>query len=553
MVLNEFDAYREALKKVNLNEEVMPIYNGRLLTENVEYYCKIQKLLNCPSMEQCHKWLYDLDVENLDENECSKINNLFQLGLDKGYIEDDPEDDEELSTQQDVHDMQHADVSPDLPVKDPAPVIPAPKSTQDSMPMAAYTVVYSAMRDGQIKTGEAYSNSINTRSAKADVISKLERAGYQNITILAIEAGDPDMSGCDSTYCKKSDYEIPAYEDDESDEVDEADLREPLAHSLHPFGVNASTANSIGQDEVKLTITEDEVKAEVKKAFDAANKQVQEKPGAKDIQKFLIDNKSRIEKLKTMISDKAQKNLDAIVKYMEDYASGKLDEAKKPTSGVATVIRGLLKILLTLISLSGSAVGFTGKIVAWAGKLLTAGADRINATLGDSEQEDTDEADDEVTEASDDDSSEDDSDDSSSEDDSDDNADDDDDSDDSKEDEDDEDASDDAQDEESAEEPDEKLKNDKKEETGEEDAKDDKEEKELTAQEKTQLRDSYKKSFKAAMQKCKFTDKCFDDLTLDEKVKFFTELDKAWADKADPSKFMSDKETEALQKIVIKK
>lgn len=55
------------------------------------------------------------------------------------------------------------------------------------------------------------------------------------------------------------------------------------------------------------------------------------------------------------------------------------------------------------------------------------------------------------------------------------------------------------------------------------------------------------------MQKCKFDGKCFDDLTLEEKVNFFTELDKAWGDKADPSKFMSDKETEALQKIVVKK
>ena len=123
MILNEFDAYREALKKVNLNEEVMPIYKGRLLTENVELYCKIQKLLNCPAMEQCHRWLYDLDVENLDESECSKVNNLYQLGVDKGYIEDDP-DDLETADQAagETPDSAGAEVS--LPVKDPAPVIP---------------------------------------------------------------------------------------------------------------------------------------------------------------------------------------------------------------------------------------------------------------------------------------------------------------------------------------------------------------------------------------------------------------------------------------------
>jgi hypothetical protein len=47
MILNEFDACLAALKKVKLDEEVMPIHNGRVLTENVDTYCKIQKLLGC--------------------------------------------------------------------------------------------------------------------------------------------------------------------------------------------------------------------------------------------------------------------------------------------------------------------------------------------------------------------------------------------------------------------------------------------------------------------------------------------------------------------------
>jgi hypothetical protein len=55
------------------------------------------------------------------------------------------------------------------------------------------------------------------------------------------------------------------------------------------------------------------------------------------------------------------------------------------------------------------------------------------------------------------------------------------------------------------------------------------------------------------MIKCKYIDKSFDDLTLDEKVEFFTELSKAWGKKTDPIKFMTDKEIEALEAIVIKK
>ena len=95
--------------------------------------------------------------------------------------------------------------------------------------------------------------------------------------------------------------------------------------------------------------------------------------------------------------------------------------------------------------------------------------------------------------------------------------------------------------EEDPEEPDEKLKGG---DDGEED-------KEISNEEKGPLRDSYKKAFKAALQKCKFTTS-FSELTLDQKVEFFTALSKAWSSKPDPSKFMSDKEIEQLEKIVVK-
>lgn len=59
-----------------------------------------------------------------------------------------------------------------------------------------WTVLYSACNtDGDVKTGQCYSNSINIRSAKADCYAKLERCGYTNVKILAIEAGDPDSCG----------------------------------------------------------------------------------------------------------------------------------------------------------------------------------------------------------------------------------------------------------------------------------------------------------------------------------------------------------------------
>ena len=53
------------------------------------------------------------------------------------------------------------------------------------------------------------------------------------------------------------------------------------------------------------------------------------------------------------------------------------------------------------------------------------------------------------------------------------------------------------------------------------------------------------------MLKCGFEDKCFNDLTIDDKVKFFEALAEKWT-KVDPKKFMSDKEQDQLDAIVAK-
>lgn len=372
MILNEFDVYQAALKKINLNEEVIPIYKGKVLTENVDAYCKIQKLLACNALEGAHRWLYDLDIENLSESEINKVCNLYKLGVDRGLIADDEETEksEDAAEKTDECDLISGEIDAVVPAKDPVPTMPVAKP---EMPTSAYTVVYSAMRDGELKTGEAYSNSLNTRSAKADVISKLEKAGYQNITILAIEAGDPDMVGCDNTFCKQPDC--------------------------------CATSNTLPfEDEEQVDEADDKEESSEEDSEDSDSKE-------------------------------------------DDKDADKEDDSKEEKS--------------------------------------------------DSEDEDKKE--------------------------------------------------------EEVEEPDEKIKDDAKEEDGKEDASDDKESDELSDQEKTQLKDSYKKAFKATMQKCKYFDKCFDDLTLEEKVKFFETINDAWKNKADPSKFMSDKELETLEKVVVKK
>jgi hypothetical protein len=83
-----------------------------------------------------------------------------------------------------------------------------------------------------------------------------------------------------------------------------------------------------------------------------------------------------------------------------------------------------------------------------------------------------------------------------------------------------------------------------------EDEDEDDEDPELDANEKAELKDKYRKTFKNVLSKCKF--ECsFNDLTLEQKVKFFTELSKAWT-KNEPTDFMTDKEVEQLNNVVVK-
>lgn len=352
MILSDLDIWEQAFKEMKLNENVSFIAkNGRLVTEEaeVEMYNKIQKLLNCDALETSHKWLYSLDPTELSESETNKINNLWRLGIDRGVIENPTA--EEPATDIVVEPEVEPTVEPELEVK----------ATSSS----AYTILYSAMRNGDIKTGEAYSNAVNPSSAKADVLSQLERAGYSNIKVLAIECGDPDCrTDCQNTFVKQAEYDIPDYSGVAEDEVTEAD--------------------------------------EDNKDEDSNEDKESDKEDSEDTEESK-DNESKEEKQK----------------------------------------------------------------------------------------------------------------------------------------------------EEKAEEPDEKLKDDTEEKADDTSDTED-EDKELNTSEKSALKDSYKKAFKAAMLKCKFEEKAFEDLTLEEKVEFFTELSKAWT-KADPSKFMSDKELDQLEKIVVKK
>ena len=210
-ILTEFDGLQEALKKVKINESVMPYVNGRLVDDAA--FNKTQKILDCPEMISAHKYLYNLDMDQLTEEEINKIDQLYKLGCDRGFIIDDLTDWDEPETPEQAEAKQEVKV--EEPVEKPV------GGTLFKAKVPCWTVIYSATsNDGSIKTGEAYSNAISASAAKADVNAKLSRIGYSNISILAIEATD----ACDCTAAKAC---------AEDEEVVEDDMLDGRVHNNH--------------------------------------------------------------------------------------------------------------------------------------------------------------------------------------------------------------------------------------------------------------------------------------------------------------------------------
>jgi hypothetical protein len=106
------------------------------------------------------------------------------LAIDKGFIEDEEvrpiEQEPEFSDDPLPHDGN-----------DEEEKAPFMNSGLDS----AYTCLYTAMKDGHLKTGECFSNAKDTQSAKADAISKLANLGFTSIEIIAVEQGDTAARG----------------------------------------------------------------------------------------------------------------------------------------------------------------------------------------------------------------------------------------------------------------------------------------------------------------------------------------------------------------------
>ena len=185
-----FSEYQESFNKI-ARKIVCESYDAEAVSDQIDEaqvtYNKIQKILNCPEMIKSHAYLYALDMENVDECDKQKVDKLYELGKARGVIQEDlpeqePESDE-IGECGDFCDNQICGGPADaLTGQEMTPVEPKP-----AMSSAAYTVLYSAMKDGQVKTGEYFSSATDSEAARADCISNLTPLGYSNIRVLGIE------------------------------------------------------------------------------------------------------------------------------------------------------------------------------------------------------------------------------------------------------------------------------------------------------------------------------------------------------------------------------
>ena len=227
----EQDRIMAAFAKVNLREAVDPIVRGKIV-EDEETYNKVQQLLDCPDMEHAHQFLLDVDFEDLTPEVKQKIDDLYQLAISQGYLtSDEPAaTDEEpgnnFPTEGAGEQPQISDMSSGFENDNPNPALASMKDptqvAQTNLATCAFTLFYSAMKDGEIKTGECYSNATTLENAKLDAVQKLQRLGFTAVEIIAAEECDPNAKGCDEKQPEEFGEPLNDVSEPETDAVTDA-------------------------------------------------------------------------------------------------------------------------------------------------------------------------------------------------------------------------------------------------------------------------------------------------------------------------------------------
>jgi len=120
--------------------------------------------------------------------------------------------------------------------------------------------LYSATKNGETKCGECYSNAISVSAAKADCLAKLERFGYANITVLAIEAGDPDCAKIQNSDIEQNRFQQvdEAEESDDGSDDSSDDSSDDAGDDTDDTGSDDFSSDDTGSDDFSGDDTDDD-------------------------------------------------------------------------------------------------------------------------------------------------------------------------------------------------------------------------------------------------------------------------------------------------------
>lgn len=242
-------------------------------TISEETYNKIQKILDCKEMEQCHPYLYTLDRLHLNECDLKKVNKLYECGVQRGFIEED-QDTEHLEAEcmGDCDDTSLCGGPDDSLTNQPFPQVKDQVSIETK---PTFNIIYSAIKDGEEKSGEFYSNKDSKDAARIDCLKQLQSQGYNNITVVAIEQNvDAINQDIQEEPAGENLYDI--YQEDDSSEYEKQETGDTDDNQETP------NTNTQGGDDTADSKNQDTDDTDVSKDQDTQNDSTSEETDSKE-------------------------------------------------------------------------------------------------------------------------------------------------------------------------------------------------------------------------------------------------------------------------------
>lgn len=246
---NNFD-FKEMEKASR--EQLAKIYSDSLRSQEYlneelvnETYKKVRKILECPEMEKCHPYLYSLDMDDFNDEDVEKINKIYDLGVNRGMIQKDGDEEDDAEATDDVKKCDYDDTSLCGGPEDS--ITSQPMNPQPMQRRPIYTVMYSAQKDGYGTMGQFYSMAQSIEGAKEDCVNQMTANGYDDIMIMAV---DQNFQGVEDDITDNVDHSLdnvsPNGVEPDAETIKEDDSEEYLKQET---GDESSDSDSKGTTE----------------------------------------------------------------------------------------------------------------------------------------------------------------------------------------------------------------------------------------------------------------------------------------------------------------